>query len=271
MNVDEGGIATQHIVNQRGHVTDIYTAVIIHVTEQTAHGKVARVLNSAVEVGIGGINMVGVIFSALATHKAGAAPEHIPGPSNGISAPIVAHKDGDQIVAVIEHVTHAGYLSGIEIGEVKTGQTAAVAEHTGHISHLSSVEVAHIEVSQTDAIIEHAVHVYHVGSFETAHVNTCQVVAGSEHAIHGNDVLGVEIPQVKARQFTAAIEHSGHAGHFVCIKTAHVNAGQTGATKEHVTHVGHFGRVQVIHARDGLQIGHVVKPRIGSSGAGIFK
>ena len=66
-------------------------------------GEVARVAESAVDVGIGLVNMVDIIVRALASHQAGAVPEHLSGILHDRCGPTLARIDGRQVAAVSEH------------------------------------------------------------------------------------------------------------------------------------------------------------------------
>ena len=59
--------------------------------------------------------MVGIVGRALATHKVEAVREHIIGVRHSSSAPTIAHIDGPQIIAAIEHVSHSVHIRRVEI------------------------------------------------------------------------------------------------------------------------------------------------------------
>ena len=88
-------------------------------------GKVARIACAAVEVGVGGIDMIGIIGRALAAHQTGAVKEHISRVRHGSSAPTTAHTDVVQIIAVCEHLCHVGHPGRVETAQVKACQFPA--------------------------------------------------------------------------------------------------------------------------------------------------
>ena len=78
LEIQSGGVVREQVVDQSGHVADVHVAVAVHVAAQASilRGEVARVARAAVDVGIGLVNMVGIVGRALAAHQAGAVPEH---------------------------------------------------------------------------------------------------------------------------------------------------------------------------------------------------
>ena len=92
--------------------------------------------------------MVGIVGRTMAAHQAGAVPEHITGVCHSRSAPIIAHIDGAQIIAAIEHVSHSGHLRRTETAQVKACQTSAAPEHPRHIGYLGRVATAQIQARQ---------------------------------------------------------------------------------------------------------------------------
>ena len=49
--------------------------------------------------------------------------------------------DGGQRRAPLEHVAHLGDVLGVEVGQVKRGQTGATGEHRNHVGDVLGVEV----------------------------------------------------------------------------------------------------------------------------------
>ena len=63
--------------------------------------------------------MVGVEGSALTAHQAGATVEHQCRRCYIGSAPLVAHINGLEVVAVIECAEHVGHIAGVEVAQVE--------------------------------------------------------------------------------------------------------------------------------------------------------
>ena len=142
-HVDTCGITGEHIVDQGGHIVDVDILVIVHVATQASvlRGEVARVAGAAVDVGIGLVNMVGIVGRALAAHQAGAVSEHTDRTGHGSRAPTATHIDGPQIGAAKEHVIHNVHIGRVEIPYVKACKTAAGTEHPVHIGQFTGVQV----------------------------------------------------------------------------------------------------------------------------------
>ena len=196
-------------------------------------------------MGIGLVNVVGIVGGALAAHQARAVIEHLVGSGHGISVPPAAGIDGSQIAAAREHFFHAAQVGGIEAAQVKFCQTRAVSEHAVRYVQADCVEAAQVKFRQTRAASEHVSHVDHVG--------------------------GVEVAQVKLRQTRAASEHAEHIEHLGCVEATHVKACQGTAVSEHPTHVGHLAGVQVADACNGLKFGHFKEPTLGGCRADVGK
>ena len=76
----------------------------------THSSEIARVAGAAIDVGIGLVNVAGIIGRALAAHQAGGIIEHLCRVHHGLHAPVLASIDSTQIGAAIEHVHHNVHL-----------------------------------------------------------------------------------------------------------------------------------------------------------------
>ena len=161
IQIDVAGIIGQQIIDQCRHVADVYIAVTVHVATQAGilRGEVARVAGAAIDVGVFGISVAGIVGRALTAHQSGAVLEHIARGIQSIVAPTVTGIDGGKMTATIEHQTHAAHKSGVEATQVKTRQTSAVLEHAPYVLHFCCVETAQVKTRQAATFLEHIEHV----------------------------------------------------------------------------------------------------------------
>ena len=138
------GAAVQQQVNQGRHVIDFHLAISVHVAadEGRLHAEVAGVVGAAVDVGVLFAHVVDVIGRALAANQAGAILEHVPSVAHGSRRPAIAHIDGAQIIAVDEHVSYLVDLRRVETAQVKTRQFITAIEHESHNGHLTGVQIS---------------------------------------------------------------------------------------------------------------------------------
>ena len=155
------GATAKYQVDKGGEVTDADVAVIVHITTQASilRGEVARVAGAAIDVGVFGISVAGIVGRALTAHQSGAVLEHIARGIQSIVAPTVTGIDGGKMTATIEHQTHAAHKSGVEATQVKTRQTSAVLEHAPYVLHFCCVETAQVKTRQAATFLEHIEHV----------------------------------------------------------------------------------------------------------------
>ena len=132
-------------------------------------GQVAGVVGTAVDVGIGGSHVVGIVGRALTANEAAAVHEHQIVFAQGCGAPTITHIDGHQTGTSIEHLEHVGHIGGVETVQVQTRYFCTGIEHSCHIFHLIGVEVAHINARQFAAVTEHANHRGHLAGIQIIH------------------------------------------------------------------------------------------------------
>ena len=111
----------------------------------------------------------GIIGCAQFADDAIAVEEHVFG-RRAACIPAVAHADGGERSAVVEHVAHVGHLGRIEAAQVQFDQRAATIEHLFHFRHLRCVEVAQVKVRQFFAVVEHLIHFSHLTGVQVLQV-----------------------------------------------------------------------------------------------------
>ena len=89
--------------------------------------------------------MIGIINRAHTAHQTRAINEHqVSCNRQTCSGPLIAHDDGLQRSAALEHLAHIAHVGRVETAQVKRSQRLATKEHCVHICHILGVERSHI-------------------------------------------------------------------------------------------------------------------------------
>ena len=86
--------------------------------------------------------MVDVVGRTLTAHQAGTILEHVPSVAHGSRRPTIAHIDGPQVIAVDKHVSYLVDLRRVETAQIKTRQFITAIEHESHNGHLTGVQIS---------------------------------------------------------------------------------------------------------------------------------
>ena len=75
---------------------------------------------------------------------------------------------------------------------IKRGETCAT-KHSEHIRYISGIEISNIKRGETSASIKHTGHILHVRCIEMCNIEFCEFIARTKHISHTRYILGIKI------------------------------------------------------------------------------
>ena len=75
---------------------------------------------------------------------------------------------------------------------IKRGETCTT-KHSEHIRYISGIEISNVKRGETFAILKHILHILHVRCIEMCNIEFCEFIARTKHISHTRYILGIKI------------------------------------------------------------------------------
>ena len=209
--------------------------------------KVARVICTAVNVGIGLIYFISVICRSLTADNTCTIIEHIRRTGYIIRIPVTANINGCKVLTVVEHIAHTFNRWGIPTAKIKWCKVLTVGEHHIHSCNLGGIPTAHIKWCKALTLVEHLSHICNICGIPTAHIKSYKVLTVVEHTIHTCNRWGIPTVQIKWCKTPTPGEHIAHICNLRGIPTAHIKRCKWFTISKHTKHIGGITCIKIGH------------------------